>query len=686
MARYYFLAFTLLISILKHIYAQETDTEIQSLSNFIKPAIPDKYNDAVSESSRYNQKPEPGGSIVIRIPIDPKSLNPITDNGAQSNLINSYIFDSLIRQDSETFEWLPWIAESWEERDQIFLKDETVLEGKIIQQTDEKIYFAENKGKIVIGKHDAVSYDIPTGTVILKNGTTLKGQLKEYHYTIHIEPLSNSISRIINLSDIKDRPEALTKKALLLNNIYIFTVRRGVKWHDGKECTVDDILFSYEAIRNKYVDAAPLRSYYNDVENVTIIDNDTIKFVYSKSYFKSLNLCGGMTIIPKHIYTPERYAGDAESFGSAFNAHEANRHPIGNGPYTFLKWEKGKEIVVTKTPDYWASQCNLPYWDKDQPYLEKITWTIINNKTAAVKELQNGVVDADFDVEPDTWFSEQTNTPNFTQTFARADITVPLYTYIGWNADTPYFKDPNVRTAMTHLIPRETIAREIHQGLVEEVTGPFFIDGPIYDHSLTPLGHSLKKAKQLLRKAGWVDHDGDGVIDKDGIPFEFEYLIHNARDYHQKIADIIKESIEKAGIKMIIRKIDWTIFSETVSDRKFDAVRFAWGTGIDDDPYQIWHSSQKENRGSNYVGYNNPAVDRILENARETFDPIERWSLYREMHHILYNEQPYTFLFCFKTLVFYNKNFRNVKFYSTRPGYNLTEWYIPQENPEAKPE
>jgi len=120
----------------------------------------------------------------------------------------------------------------------------------------------------------------------------------------------------------------------------------------------------------------------------------------------------------------------------------------------------------------------------------------------------------------------------------------------------------------------------------------------------------------MLKEAGWVDHDGDGIRDKDGINFEFEYLVHNARDYHKKIADIIKESFEEAGIRVNIRVIDWTVFAKTVSEGNFDAVRFAWGTGIDTDPYQVWHSSQI-NGGSNFISFANPEVDRLLEEARE---------------------------------------------------------------------
>ncbi|MCK4815508.1 hypothetical protein KA005_07045, partial [bacterium] len=115
---------------------------------------------------------------------------------------------------------------------------------------------------------------------------------------------------------------------------------------------------------------------------------------------------------------------------------------------------------------------------------------------------------------------------------------------------------------------------------------------------------------------------------------------------------------------------------KTVQDRKFDAVRYAWGGGIEDDPFQIWHSSQKEGGGSNFVGFENKRADEIIEIAREEFDALKRWEMYREFHNILHDEQPYAFMFAFEELFFYNKKFRNVKIYGVHPGYSLSEWYI----------
>lgn len=669
--------FLLFLTAVSNVFAQTGDQP--SLKDFIKPPTIDIFNDRVSPQEAISQTPTRGGQLRLRMVSEPNSLNPLTDNSAASQEISGMLFDSLIIRHSETFEYLPWIARYWETRDWIELDNGTRIEGLIVTQDNDAVTIIKNQGKITFGKQDVASFDAQNGTLTLTDGRSFDGVIKEFIYSLEYAPApTDENSMRIPVSTIASLEADPSKKAIVRNAIYYFTLRDGVTWHDGHPVTVDDIRFSYDTINNKYVDAAPMRNYFNDIEKLEIIDGHTVKFTYKKAYFKSFSVCGGITILPEHIYNPQQFGGDEETFGTYFNTHDANRNPTGNGAYRFSHWTKGREIVLERVDEYWAQNCGFPYLPDGKPYLDRIMWSVISNNNAALKELQNHNLDADFNVEPEIWFSDQTNTPEFTGEFARADITIPMYTYIGWNTDSVYFKDKRVRQAMTHLIPRHEIARTIHRGLVVPVTGPFSINDPAYDHSLEPYEYSVRKAKRLLRQAGWIDHDGNGIIDKDGVQFEFDYLIHGGREYHQKIADIIKESIQQAGIIMHIRKLDWTVLTETISDRKFDAVRMAWGTSIDGDPYQIWHSSQAENRGSNYVGFRNERADAIIEQARETFDPVKRWGMYRELHRILYEEQPYTFLFNFKMLFFYNKKFRNVKLYSVRPGYDLYDWYIYQ--------
>ena len=650
------------------------------LAKYARIAKTDEFNDAVPAEEKENPKPKRGGQIVIRIPAEPKTLNYFTETDAQAQYLLLNVYDCLVERDYETFEFVPWIAHSWEVADIVQLKDGKRLEGRITSENQDSIFFSEGGKQLTLGKMDVKSFDTKKGEVTLKDGKIINGKIKDIYYTLEIE-IEKSPPREIKLSDIGVWVDETTGKKrnrpyFMKNVIYTFYLRDGVTWHDGKPFSTDDIVFSFDVTMNKYVDAASLRNYYIDVEKLEVLDKNTVKFTYKRPYFKAIEFLGAMYILPKHKFDVDKFKGDPEGFGKYFNEHEIGSAPLGNGAYKFVKWEKGKQIVLEANRDYWASRIGFPYWDKEQPYLDRIIYTVINNKMAALKELQNDAVNVDFDIEPDVWLLDATNSKTFKDKFVRAENITPSYVYIGWNEDRPFFKDKLVRQAMSHAIPAEKIGRDIFYNLAILVTGPFFYLGPIYDNSIKPIEYNINTAKQLLRKAGWLDRDGDGVLDKDGVKFEFDLLIHNARDYHQKTADIIKENVEKTGVKMNIRMIDWTIFGKTVADRNFDAVRFAWATDVDEDLFQVFHSSQIERGGSNFVGWRNEKADEIMETGREIFDSEKRWALFREFHHLIYDEQPYTFLFTFKECIFYNKKIGNVKFYVYRPGYNLREWYI----------
>lgn len=653
------------------------------LAKFAKISKIDEFNTRIAETEKNNPKPKRGGQAIIRLPADMPTLNLLTATYADAQYIDLLIYDSLITRDGETLEFLPWIAQTWEIQDEVKLKDGKSIFGRITAENETSITFTENGKQLTIGKTDLKSYDVKSGEAVLKNGKQIKGKINDIFYTIEIE-IPGAPTQEIKLADMATWKDETRKNGsnmpfYMKNVILIFHLRDDVKWHDGKPLTTDDVIFTYETIMNKNTDAASLRNYFNDIEKLETPEKNTLRFKYHRPHFASLESCGSMLIMPKHKFETEKFKGDAEGFGKYFNEHEIGNAPFGCGAYKFAKWEKGKQIVLEANRDYWACNAGLQYFEKEQPYLDKIIFTIINNKTAALKELQNGAIDVDFDVQPDIWFSDSTNSKEFKDKYVRAMNVTPSYTFIGWNEDKVFFKDKLVRQAMSHAIPTQKIIDDLYKGLATIVTGPFFIDGPIYDKSLKPYDYDIAKAKSLLRKAGWLDRDGDGILDKDGQKFEFEYLIHNAIDVHQKTADIIKESVEKTGIKMNIRMLDISVFGKAADERKFDAIRFAWATNVDEDPYQIFHSSQVERGGSNYIGWRNDKADEIMEKGREIFEADKRWTLFRDLHKLVYEEQPYTFLFTQKETYFYNNKLRNVKFYVSRPGYNLTEWYIDEK-------
>lgn len=432
---------------------------------------------------------------------------------------------------------------------------------------------------------------------------------------------------------------------------YTFKLRKGVKWQDGVPFTADDIVFSYKTIMNPKVDAPQLRSYYQEIKEVRALDKYTVQFTYARPYFLALDFCGGMPIVPKHIFDK----GD-------FNTNPAGRKPVGTGPYKFVKWETGREIVLERNDDYWGKKA----------YVNRIVFRIITDPTVTLQVLKRRELDV-ASLTPIQW-ERQTNSSDFNKHFGKYSYYTPNYSYIGWNSARPYFSDKRVRRAMTYLVNRKLILEKIMYGLGAVVTNPFYINSPEYDKDIKPIPYDPEEAKKLLAEAGWIDHDGDGIRDKGGVKFSFEFLVPNESEMGEKIATILKEELDKIGIQMQIRKTEWAVFTSRLNERNFDAVTLAWSMGVESDPYQIWSSTQAE-KGSNFVGFKNAEADKLIEEARKEFDKKKRIALYRKFSEIVHDEQPYTFLFCRKSTVAVDRRFSNVIIHPL--GIDPTEWYVP---------
>jgi len=437
---------------------------------------------------------------------------------------------------------------------------------------------------------------------------------------------------------------------------FTFTLKDGLHWQDGKVLTTEDILYTFDRVTDPLVDAPHLRSYYKDLKKVEALDEKTVRFTYAYPYFKALDMIGGLSIMPKHIFE------SAE--GQEFNTHPVGRAPVGSGPYSFVKWETGTDIVLERYPDYWG----------EKHHMDRIVFKIITDNTVALQVLKKQEMDF-MGFTPIQWV-RQTDSDRFNNNFDKLRYPSLGYSYIGWNLRKPMFADKRVRRALAMLTDREAFVENLWYGLGRVVSGNFFIDTPEYDKSIEPLPFDPGAAAKLLEEAGWSDHDGDGVIDREGTPFRFEFTFSSGSTTGEQLATILQESLKKVGIEMTIRQLEWALFTQLLDDRAFDAVTLGWRLPVLADPYQVWHSSQAD-KGSNFVGFVNEEADRIIVDARSEFDREKRSAMYRRFHRILHEEQPYTFLFSRDSLVALDKRFENVKVYPLGP--DSTEWYVPAE-------
>jgi peptide/nickel transport system substrate-binding protein len=228
------------------------------------------------------------------------------------------------------------------------------------------------------------------------------------------------------------------------------------------------------------------------------------------------------------------------------------------------------------------------------------------------------------------------------------------------------------------LIDRKQIIETLRYGLALPTESHFNPNSAEYNTNLKPYPYDPARAVQLLDEVGWRDTDGDGIRDKDGVPFKFEFLAPAGSVFTSQLMSVLKEAFRKVGIEMTERTIEFTVLVDNLRDHKFDASNLIWVSPLLSDPYQIWHSSSIANRGSNYASFNNPESDHLIEQARLEFDPVKRREIYWRWQEIIYDEQPYTFLLVPKDVLVYHKRFQNVKVYPPDPAFDIREWFVPQ--------
>lgn len=443
--------------------------------------------------------------------------------------------------------------------------------------------------------------------------------------------------------------------------LYTFHLKKDVKWEDGAPFTARDIQFSFDRIRDPKVDAAPLRNYYQGIDRLDVIDDYTVQFHYKTPYFRALEFCGGIPIVPAHLFKE----------GEDFNQHPIGRHPMGTGPYKMLRWDTGKEIVLVRNEDYWGAK----------PHLKRIVFKIITDSTVGLQVLKQGGLDL-MSLRPIQWV-KQTQNKRFLENYRKLKYYTPSYTYIGWNTQRPLLSDRRVRTAMTMLVNRQMILDKLLFGLGTVVAETFYINSPEYNKDIKPYPYDPAAAIDLLKAAGWDHRNSEGILEKDGKPFIFEFLISAGSKFAEQIATILQENLKEVGIRMEIRKLEWAVFVQRIDERNFDAYTMGWSLGWESDPYQLWHSSQAE-KGSNFVGFKNAEADRLIENAREEFDPVKRRRMYHRFSEIVHEEQPYTFLFTTEALVAVSRRFENVNVYPM--GLEPKQWWVPKNQQKYEEE
>ncbi len=489
--------------------------------------------------------------------------------------------------------------------------------------------------------------------------------------------------------------------------VYTIHLRKNAKRHPNitpvtkaempaRPVTSDDFLFFWEVLQNENIPAEALRTYYVDLDGIEIVDDHTFKVIWKQPYSMSESFTLGLQPLPRHYYRPDETWTD-ERFADEFVSSPRNQWIVGTGPYKLAKWDKNIEVVFERDENYYG---------RKPPIRTRRIWVVPDNSVSFL-EFEKGAIDV-YGLTPGQWH-EETPEPNYRLVtpdietayedsmewdrrkkagelpedyqFEKFQYNSTSWSYVGYNMNRPLFQDREVRVALTHLVDRQRILDEVNLGLGSIISGPFIPTSPYYNHDVEPLPFNIDTARQILDDAGWEDTDGDGLLDKDydgsGVrkPFQFTFIIPSSSASSRKIAAIIEQDMLKARIKVDIKPIEWSVYTQLLEKREFDVCFLAWSGGVEGDPYQIWHGSGANREGSsNHVGYSSPEADRLIELGRRTVDKQKRYEIYKQLHEVIAHDQPYTFMIAGTATVAQSKRYRNAIVYKGGQMNSLLQW------------
>lgn len=431
--------------------------------------------------------------------------------------------------------------------------------------------------------------------------------------------ISEAITDFLAEKQVKDtQVTVLEEQKFIAEPVVRFVLRQGVLWEDGVEFTSRDVAFTFWALTDASI-GSPRKPDFDLIQSLETPTSHEVIVTYRKPFSPALG-SWTMPIIPAHILEGKPIAWWDEHF---------HRSPIGLGPFKFAEWKTNEFIRLERNPTYYEGG----------PWLDSIVFRTLPDPIANRLAFETHQVDY-WGVDPWAMKAFQDD-PRFDVFSAPAK----QYNWVGWNLRLPIFQDLRVRQAFAHAVNVPEMIKYVLYGNGIQSTGIF---PPIYwfaNTDIQPIPYDPDQARKLLDEAGW-EVGPDGIRVKDGERLSFKLITNQGNEVRKDIATLVQDNLRRIGVDVQVEIYEWAVFiSRFVMKQEFESLVLAWTTPPDYDAFQVWHSSQANADQLNLVGYNNPKVDRLLEQIRQEYDRDRIIEMAAEIQRTIYEDQPFLFLY-----------------------------------------
>ncbi len=417
---------------------------------------------------------------------------------------------------------------------------------------------------------------------------------------------------------------------------YTFTLRKGVKFHNGRTLTADDVIWSYNRIAQPKT-ASSAASYIANIKGADKVMEGTAKTIVGLHKMDDLTF----TMELKHPVDIGYALCKVETAivpREALEAGEAKfaTNPVGCGPFKFVKWVRGSEVILEKFDNY---------YEEGKPYIDKLIYKIMPEGAARDIAFRAGELDAN--IVGASQYPVYQRDPQIKDHMIEV---AEMYTrIIGFNSEFKPFADKRVRQAINHAINAELIIKKLLKNKAVPATGFLPTSSPAYDTAMKGYEYNLTKAKALMKEAGYEKG------------FTFECIATANKSWGVGIVESLIPFMKRINITIKPQQLEGAALGERARTGKFDA--FIWSIESGPDPLETlnrFRSTTPVSAG-NYTAYANSDYDHALDMAAATGSADEKLSWLKKANRILFDDAPFWFFNYNKAIIAYQPWVNGIK-------------------------